>query len=112
MGSEIEIKVWFIRNSLAMGCIVVLQPDDGSPDEFRVLQLSGSDLTLTDKISVPPSVYTAYVYDLELNKNIDISANIHSQVNVMEGMLNTHVQSYMHGADEGQAARKSSLPFA
>ena len=91
MGSEIEIKVWFIRNSLAKGCIIVLQSDVGSPDEFRVLQRSGSDMTLTDKISVPPSVYTAYVYDLERNGNIDISPNIHMQVNVMEGILNTHV---------------------
>ena len=87
MGSEIKIKVQFIHNSQNLGCIVVLQPNDGSPDEFRVLQLSGSDLTLTDKISVPPSVYTAYVYDLEQNGYINISVHIHRQLNIAEGML-------------------------
>ena len=53
-------------------------------------------MTLTDKISAPPSVYTAYVYDLEHNGNIDISAYIYTQVNIMEGMLNTHVHCTLY----------------
>ena len=70
-GSEIEITVHFISNSLAIGCFVVLQSDSGSPDEFRVLLRSGSDLTLTDMISVPPSTYTLYVYDLEEDGHVN-----------------------------------------
>ena len=59
MGSEIEITVYFIGNSFAVGCFVVLQSDNYcSPDEFRVLLRSGSDLSVTDMISVPPSTYT------------------------------------------------------
>ena len=54
-----------ISNTPAQGCLVVFQCEDGSPDEFRVLLRSGSDLTVTDMISVPPSTYTLYVYDLE-----------------------------------------------
>ena len=54
-----------------MGCLVVLQSDSGSPDEFRVLLRSGSDLTVTDMISVPPSTYTLYVYDLEEDGHVN-----------------------------------------
>ena len=64
-GDEIKVTVHFISNSHIIGCFVVLQSDSGSPDEFRVLLRSGSDLTVTDMISVPPSTYTLYVYDLE-----------------------------------------------
>ena len=70
-GSEIEITVHFISNSLAIGCLVVLQSDSGSPDEFRVLLQSGSDLTVTDMISVPPSTYTLNVYDLEEDGHVN-----------------------------------------
>ena len=70
-GSEVEITVHFISNSLAMGCLVVLQSDSGSPDEFRVLLRSGSDLSVTDMISVPPSTYTLYVYDLEEDGHVN-----------------------------------------
>ena len=70
-GSEIEITVHFISNSRAIGCFVVLQSDSGSPDEFRVLLRSGSDLTVTDMISVPPSTYTLYVYDLEEDGHVN-----------------------------------------
>ena len=70
-GGEIEITVHFISNSLAIGCFVVLQSDSGSPDEFRVLLRSGSDLTMTDTISVPPSTYTLYVYDLEEDGHVN-----------------------------------------
>ena len=54
-----------------MGCLVVLQSDSGSPDEFRVLLRSGSDLTVADMISVPPSTYTLYVYDLEEDGHVN-----------------------------------------
>ena len=70
-GSEIEMMLQFISNSRAMGCLVVLQSDSGSPDEFRVLLRSGSDLTVTDMISVPPSTYTLYVYDLEEDGHVN-----------------------------------------
>ena len=72
MGSEIEITVHFIHNSFAMGCFVVLQSDNYcSPDEFRVLLRSDSDLSVTDMISVPPSTYTLYAYDLEEDGHIN-----------------------------------------
>ena len=71
MGSEIEITLQFISNSHAVGGLVVLQSDSGSPDEFRVLLRSGSDLTVTDMISVPPSTYTLYVYDLEEDGHVN-----------------------------------------
>ena len=55
-----------------MGCFVVFQSDNyGSPDEFIVLLRSGSDLFVTDMISVPPSTYTLYVYDLEEDGHIN-----------------------------------------
>ena len=55
-----------------MGCFVVFQSDNyGSADEFRVLLRSGSDLFVTDDISVPPSTYTLYVYDLEEGVHIN-----------------------------------------
>ena len=69
--NEIEVTVHFISNSPAMGCLVVLQSDSGSPDEFRVLLRSGSDLTVSDMISVPPSTYTLYVYDLEEDGHVN-----------------------------------------
>ena len=64
-GSKIQMTVHFISISLAMGCFVVLQSDDGSPDEFRVFLRSDSELIMTEMISVPPFTYTLYVYDLE-----------------------------------------------
>ena len=70
-GSEIVITVHFISNSPAVGCFVALQSNSGSPDEFRVLLRSGSDLTVTAMISVPPSTYTLYVYDLEEDGHVN-----------------------------------------
>ena len=61
-GSEIEMTLQFINNSHAVGSLVVLQSDSGSPDEFRVVLRSGS---VTAMISVPPSTCTLYVYALE-----------------------------------------------
>ena len=69
--NEVEMTLHFITNSHAVGCLVVLQSDIVSPDEFRVLLRSGSDLTVTAMISVPPSTYTLYVYDLEEDGNIN-----------------------------------------
>ena len=65
IGSEIEMTLQFINNSRAVGGLLVFQSYNGPPDEFRVLLRSGSDLTVTAMISVPPSTYTLYVYDLE-----------------------------------------------
>ena len=92
-GSEIEITVHFISNSLAMGCLVVLQSDSGSPDEFRVLLRSGSDLTVTDMISVPHSTYTLYVYDLEVDGHVNREPAILPEERIhvtTESMLNVH----------------------
>ena len=75
MGSEIEVTGEFINNMHAIGCFVVFRSIDG-PDEFRVLLRSGSDLTVTDMISVPPSTYTLYVYDLEEDGSISIEPAI------------------------------------
>ena len=71
INSDIIMTVQFISNSLALGWFVALQSNDGSPDEFRVLQRSGSDLTMTGIISAPPSTYTVYVYDLEQDGHIN-----------------------------------------
>ena len=55
-----------------MGCFVVLRSDSGSPDEFRVLLWSDtSEPTVTAMISVPPSTYTLYVYDLEEDGHVN-----------------------------------------
>ena len=71
-GSDVEITVHFITNSLAMGCLVVLQSNSGSPDELRVLLWNDtSGPTVTDMISVPPSTYTLYVYDLEEDGHVN-----------------------------------------
>ena len=65
------MTVQFINNSLALGWFVALQSNDGSPDEFRALQRSGSDMTMTGIISVPSSTYKVYVYDLEQDGHIN-----------------------------------------
>ena len=56
-----------IGNSTAKGCFVVLQPEDGSPDEFRaLLRQDETSTSLTSTInSLPNSTYKVIVYDLE-----------------------------------------------
>ena len=52
----------FATDSLAKGLFLVLQSEDGSPDEFRaVLRERQED----SHITVPPSTYTLLAYDLE-----------------------------------------------
>ena len=71
-GSEISMTGQFINNSRAPGCFLVFQCDDGSPDEFRVILRNVLESSVTAMISVPPSTYTMYVYDLEEDGNIII----------------------------------------
>ena len=71
MDSDIEITVQFIRNSYAMGCLVVLQSQNGSRDLFRILLRSGSKLDVTSVIRAPPANYIMYVYDMEEDGDIN-----------------------------------------
>ena len=61
-GSKIFINGTFATNSTAKGLFVVLQCDDGSPDEFRALLSEGNR---EHDVTVPSSTYTILVYDLE-----------------------------------------------
>ena len=56
-----------MNNSMAMGCFVVLLPEDGAPDVFRaLLRPDDSSLLLSSTINnIPSSTYTVLVYDLE-----------------------------------------------
>ena len=65
LGGEIAVSAEFITNTAAQGSFIVLQSDDGSPDQFRILLRDESKLTVSDRITVPPSSYSVYVYDLE-----------------------------------------------
>lgn len=49
----------------------MLQCDDDSPDEFRVLLRNNSDVIMTNMISVPHSTYTMNVHDLEEDGHIN-----------------------------------------
>ena len=62
-GSEIFVTAVFATDSAAIGLFVVLQCEDGSPDEFRAVLKEGQG----DSITVPPSTYTLLAYDLEKN---------------------------------------------
>ncbi|CAI8035406.1 hypothetical protein GBAR_LOCUS19876 [Geodia barretti] len=65
-GNGLIVTVNFIANTTATGCFIVLQSEDGSPDEFRALLRPESETTLVATIdSVPPSTYTMLFYDLE-----------------------------------------------
>ena len=71
MDSDIEITVRFISNSYAVGCLVVLQSQNGSRDLFRILLRSGSKLDVTRVIRAPPANYLMYVYDMEEDGDIN-----------------------------------------
>ena len=61
----------FINNSIAMGCFLVLQCDDGSPDEFRVLLRDILEVSMDAIVDAPSSNYTMYVFDVEMNGDIN-----------------------------------------
>ena len=61
----------FINNSIAMGCFLVLKCDDGSPDEFRALLRNILELIVNAIVDAPSSDYTMYVFDLEMNGDIN-----------------------------------------
>ena len=65
------MEVKFINKSPALGCLVVIQSDDGSVIKFKLLFWNGLEPTLTSEIIVPSSTYTIYVYDLEKNGRIN-----------------------------------------
>ena len=63
---EFLVTVEFITSTTARGCFMVLESEDGSPDEFRALLRTDSSTTLVTTIdNVPPSTYTPLFYDLE-----------------------------------------------
>ena len=62
----ILVTVEFITSTTAGGYFMVLESEDGSPDEFRALLRTDSSTTLVTTIdNVPPSTYTPLFYDLE-----------------------------------------------
>ena len=63
-GNEIFVTAVFATDSSAIGLFVVLQCEDGSPDEFRAVLREGQG---ESGITVPPSTYTLLAYDLEEN---------------------------------------------
>ena len=76
----IAVTVNFITNTTATGCFIVLQSEDGSPDEFRALLRPESETTLEATIdNIPPSTYTALFYDKEQdglpNSNVAYEGN-------------------------------------
>ena len=84
------MKVHFIDNSRAIGCFVVLKSDSGSPDEFRVLTRTNiSTPTVATMVDAPPSIYTMYVFDVEMSGDINTNpAFIYpNEVDVTQGKL-------------------------
>ena len=66
-GSGITVRGEFISDTLATGCFVVIQSNAENPDIYRALLRQDSKQTVSATISVPPSNYTVYAYDLEEN---------------------------------------------
>ena len=59
----------FIENTTASGCFIVLQCEDGSPDQFIILPRSESKIAVASSVgNVRPSTYTTFVHDLEHNR--------------------------------------------
>ena len=66
-GGRITVAGEFISNTLATGCFIVIQSDSRTADIYRALLRQNSEQTVSEVISVPPSNYTVYAYDLEEN---------------------------------------------
>ena len=64
-GDGVVVTGEFITDSRAGGCLLVLQgpSSSSSPDIFRTIQRT--QLELGSTITVPPSTYTVYGYDIE-----------------------------------------------
>ena len=86
-GSKISMTGGFISNSSAMGCFLVLQCDNGSPDEFRVLLRNFLESIVDAEVDAPSSIYIMYMFDVEMNGDINPNpALINStQTNVTRG---------------------------
>ena len=65
--SWITVTGEFINDTLATGCFIVIQSNSSTADIYRALLRQDSEQTVSGNISVPPSVYTVYAYDLEEN---------------------------------------------
>jgi hypothetical protein len=60
----------FITNTKAKGCFIVLQPEDGSPDVFRILPRSENSVIVAGTIRyLQPSTYRTFIHDVEHNGN-------------------------------------------
>ena len=56
----------FITNTKAKGCFIVLQPEDGSPDVFRILPRIGNSVIVSGIIRyIQPSTYRTFIHDVE-----------------------------------------------
>ena len=66
-GSNIKVEGEFISGTFATGCFILIQCNDSTADIYRALLRQGSEQTVSEVISVPPSIYTVYAYDLEEN---------------------------------------------
>ena len=66
-GGRITVTGKFINNTFATGCFIVIQNNSRATDTYRALLLPDSEQTVSEVISVPPSIYTVYAYDLEVN---------------------------------------------
>ena len=62
--NKMSITVQFAENTKAKGFFIVLQNVSGPPDSFIAVLTSDSPTTTTID-SIPPSMYSMFVYDLE-----------------------------------------------
>ena len=71
--SQIMVTGKLIDNSKAIGGLLVLQCNVSTEITFIALRRNGTNQTLSEVISMPPSNYTVYIHDLEK----DALPNIH-----------------------------------
>ena len=66
-GENIMVTGELIEKSRAMGCFLAIQCNSTTEVTFLALKRNGTNTTLFEKITMPPSNYTVYVHDLEEN---------------------------------------------
>ena len=92
-GNGITVTGEFITDSRARGCFLVFQSSPSSGDIYRVLQRNIDSVTsFSDTISLPPSTYTVYAYDLEEN-----ALPNPMPVNTPEDQITIDTPSKIHG---------------
>ena len=78
----------FMRGSHAAGCFLVLKGSPLFPDIFRVLHKSNSQESISTTLSVPPSTYAVYGYDVEENAlpNSTPAVELENEVSISTGL--------------------------